>query len=124
MAMAATLVTGISDEELKTLQEGGWQDDASLLPGWKRVVGPEGEDGGTEQWIYPLVPVVGVGWRAHCPADAGWVPMGSLDAVLEYCRNETPPGWVARPARGLCSAQVERFERCACRYPDHYPPAS
>ena len=57
----AAAVTGITNEQLAALQNGGWRDgDGVDTPGWGRMLedeaeaDAEGEDGGQVQLVYPV----------------------------------------------------------------------
>lgn len=101
-------VTGITDEQLAVLQSGGWSDDGTDSPGWKRVT--EVDDGG---WVDQLIfPSVFAGWNADSDGeDDIW--RGSLDEALAWC-DERAGG--AKPAApGSATKQEDRFARLADR---------
>lgn len=47
---AAAEITGITDQELAALQSGGWSDDRTDTPGWRRDV-----EVGDGEWVYQLI---------------------------------------------------------------------
>ena len=99
---------GISEAQLKDLQNGGWKDEDVSAPSWMRWVGDA---------------KVGVAWEAQrlflgsdawCvfagpeSSDIGVVKFGSLDDALDLC-DEWKGSLPVAAAPGETTAQADRF---------------
>ena len=102
MTTAAAAVTGISDQQLAALIEGGWRDDRTGTPGWEREMkAADGER--MSQWMYPFRTYV-TAW--HAGEDVRW---DSLDEALAWCDEQARGAKPAKPAPA--TKQENRFAR-------------
>ena len=99
---AETAITGITDQQLATLNEGGWRDDYVGLPGWTR----EFE---SIPWMQETYQSVDGRWNAHsCGAVSWW---NSFDEALAWCDRRAGD---RKPAKaGSATKQEDRFVRMA-----------
>lgn len=94
--MTETAITGISDEQLKALIGGRWEDDHSNLPGWQRWITVEDNDGRrwVRQSVFPSSRRLGK-WSADSDDEHAW--FSSLEEALRWCDDRTddtePPEW-------------------------------
>ena len=63
----ASVITGITDEELEALVRGGWVDDGTSTPGWVRWVMVEDWLPVVKQWVFPLLTLSE--WKATFGSD-------------------------------------------------------
>ena len=63
----ASVITGITDEELEALVRGGWVDDRTSTPGWVRWVMVEDWLPVVKQWVFPLLTLSE--WKATFGSD-------------------------------------------------------
>ena len=110
-AAAAAAVTGITDQELTALRAGGWDDDLTDTPGWKRFM-----KAGDGEWAHQLIFPSFLGWNAG--GNAGWTAntdgeeecLNTFDEALARC-NERAGGFAFEP--GSATKQEDRFTRMA-----------
>lgn len=101
-----TAITGISDEQLKTLTKGGWKDDATNSPGWRRrvlVVDKIGEQR-VLQWIWLRGGDV---WHAEISPDSEML-IDNLDEALKLC-DDWAEGREIAVSDGSATRQERRF---------------
>ena len=95
-------ICGVTDQQLATLNEGGWRDDYVGLPGWTR----EFE---SIPWMQETYQSVDGRWNAHsCGAVSWW---NSFDEALAWCDRRAGG---RKPAKaGSDTKQEGRFVRLA-----------
>ena len=105
---ATAVITGISDEQLAALQNGGWRDDRIGHPGWKRDV----EVGDGRWMIQQVFPSHDGTWSCLCNGfDRRWQFDLTFDGALAWC-DEQVGG--CKPAKaGSATKQEDRFAQRA-----------
>ena len=101
-------VTGISDQELVALIAGGWRDDDTDTPGWKRAV-KVGGGKRMRQRVFAPAFAYGNGWKADSEGKVVW--RDSLDEALDWCDEQAGGAKLAEP--GSATEQEDRFARLA-----------
>ena len=101
----AAEITGISDAQLTELTAGGWSDDSSVTPGWRREVKDAAL--GEEEWQSVFPSIIHPGWKARF-GPWGGTNTGSLEEALRWCDNQVGNGEVLS-ADGSATKQEERF---------------
>ena len=101
---AAAAVTGISDQELAALIEGGWRDDRTDTPGWERAV-KVGGGRRMRQKVFAPAFAYGNGWKADSEGEVVW--RDSLDQALAWCDEQAGDRKPAEP--GSATEQEDRF---------------
>ncbi len=109
MAGTKTAAAGISDEQLEALIAGGWEDDGTDTPGWRRwvLVVDEISERRVLQWVFPSFG--DHSWNVEvCPDDKMWVD--GLDKALTRCDDWAGSRKIAAP-EGAATKQEDRFVR-------------
>ena len=86
---AAAEITGITDEQLTALQNGGWNDDSTNTPGWRRALKVEG-GGWVFQWIGPVYFFSSSEWKADSQGKNTW--WNTFEEALAWCDERTRGG--------------------------------
>ena len=103
---ASGAVTGITDQELTALVEGGWCDAASGLPRWGRMV----EAGDGERIDQRVFPSIFAGWSASSYGENEFSQGGlTFDGALAWCDERAGGRKPAKP--GSATKQEDHFPR-------------
>ena len=109
----AAAVTGITDDQMSALRRGGWHDDDSDTPGWRR----EAIDGDkwVTQWVFPSFFDCDSRWNADSDGGSEWVR--NFEEAMKVCdglANGYPSG------AGTATKQEDRFARRAAKQEDRF----
>ena len=107
------VICGITDDQLSALRRGGWHDDDSDTPGWRR----EALDGDkwVTQWMFPSFFDCDSRWNADSDGGSEWVR--NFEEAMKVCdglANGYPSG------AGTATKQEDRFARRAAKQEDRF----